>query len=123
MPITVAPKANAAVTITVEDPYTFDEWLAATTPLLNLGPGLQVLVDRSRSTPPTREFIERMVTFFERHGAQIKRWRAAIVAGTEAGYGVARMLELSAEARNIDLQIRAFRDLGSAQRWLTTGDA
>ncbi len=122
MPITVSAKSDAHVVFTFEDPYTFEEWVAAVTPFLTFGPGLRVLVDRSRSSAPSRDFVERMVSFFETHSARVKRWRAAIVTGSEAGYGVARMLELWTEARNIDVGIRAFRDPDAAERWLTTGE-
>jgi hypothetical protein len=64
-----------------------------------------------------------LLTFIERHAEQMKRWRAAVVTSTDAGYGVARMLELSAEARNLAVQIRAFRDIRSAERWLATGQS
>jgi hypothetical protein len=121
MPITVSAKAEAAV-LTVEDPYTFDEWVAAATRLLSLGPGLRLLVDRSRSSAPSREVVDRMVSFFERHADRMKQWRAAIVTSSDVGYGVARMLELSTEARNLEMQIRAFRDMHAAERWLMTGE-
>jgi hypothetical protein len=47
MPITVSPKAETALVtvVTVEDPYTFDEWVAATTPLLSSGPDLSSSIE------------------------------------------------------------------------------
>lgn len=121
MPITVSTTDDGPVVLTVEDPYTFDEWVAAAKSILSRGPGLRILVDRSRSAAPSRDVVERMVNFFERNAPQMRRWRAAVVTGSEAGYGVARMLELSAEARNIDVEIHAFRDHHAAERWLMTG--
>jgi hypothetical protein len=121
MPITVSARDEGPLVLTVEDPYTFEEWVAAATSVVSRGPGLRILIDRSRSSAPSRDIVERMVNFFERHTAQIKRWRAAIVTGSDAGYGVARMLELSTEARNIDVEIHAFRDHRAAERWLMTG--
>jgi hypothetical protein len=121
MPITVSAKAEAPVVLTVEDPYTFEQWLAVATPLLTSGPGLRLLVDRTRATAPSREFVDGMVAFCERHAYRIERWRMAIVTSSDVAYGVARMLELSAEARNVNIRIHAFRDMVAAESWLTTG--
>jgi hypothetical protein len=120
MPITVSAKPEAPVVVTVEDPYTFEEWLAAATPLLTSGPGLQLLIDRTRATAPSRDFVDGIVAFCEHYAPRIQRWRMAIVTSTDVGYGVARMIELSAEARRVNIRIHAFRDIVSARRWLTT---
>ncbi|MGB2713499.1 MAG: hypothetical protein WBC51_04925 [Vicinamibacterales bacterium] len=111
---------DAVTTITFSDPYTFDEWLAAVSPLLAHGPTLRALVDRTRATAPSREFVDRMANFFQRNAEHTKGWRAAVVTGTDAGYGVARMLQLTNEARAVPMQLRAFRDFAEARRWLAS---
>jgi hypothetical protein len=120
MPIEVTHEAVNTVTLTFTDPYTFEEWTAALTPLLIAGPELRLLVDRSRSTAPTKDFVDRMVGFFQQHADKVKDWRAAVVTGSDVGYGVARMLEMTAEARQVPMRIRTFRSEDEARRWLTT---
>jgi hypothetical protein len=118
MPIVVDIDSSGCLVLTVENPYTFEDWIAALTPLLSRGPGLGLLVDRSRAMPPDRALVDRMVQFFLQHADKIKDWRAAVVTGSDVGYGVARMLEMTAEARKVPMHIQSFRTHEDARRWL-----
>jgi hypothetical protein len=57
------------------------------------GLAMQVLLDAGRplrtGAPLSREFVERMVQFFQRHADAVKGWRVAVVTTGEAGYGMA----------------------------------
>jgi hypothetical protein len=118
MPVTAAAQPDGHATLTYEDPYTFDEWTRAMQVLLDAGRPLRVLVDRRTGAALPREFVERMVQFFQRHTDAVKGWRVAVVTTGEAGYGMARMLELTAEARNVSFELRSFRSYEPAEAWL-----
>lgn len=118
MPVTAVAQPNGHATLTYEDPYTFEEWSRAMQVLLDVDRPLRVLVDRRAGSPLPREFVERMVQFFQRHADAVKGWRVAVVAGDDAGYGMARMLELTAEARNVAFVLRSFRSYEQAESWL-----
>jgi hypothetical protein len=118
MPVIAVAQPDGRATLTYEDPYTFDEWARAMQVLLDVGRPLRVLVDRRQGSPLRREFVERMVQFFQRHATDIQGWRVAVVISGEAGYGMARMLELTAEARNVSFALRSFRSYEPAEAWL-----
>ena len=59
-----------------------------------------------------------MVRFFQNHADAVKGWRVAVVTTGEAGYGMARMLELTAEGRNVAFALRSFRSYEPAAAWL-----
>jgi hypothetical protein len=99
MPITVSEESNALLTLTITDPYSFEDWQAALKPFLARQTPLRLLVDRRNASPPTREIVDRMVNFLASGAEHVKGWRVAVAAGSDAAYGVARMLELTAEAR------------------------
>ena len=120
MPITVTEESDTFVTLTITDPYSFEDWQAALKPFLAKHTPLRLLVDRRNAAPPTGDIVERMAAFLGSSADQVKGWRAAVVADSDAAYGVARMLELTAEARGVPLRIQTFRSLDDAKRWLTT---
>lgn len=120
MPITVAEDSDGLVTLTITDPYTFEDWQTALKPFLTRRAPLRILVDRRHATAPTRDIVDRMVNFLGSSAEQVKGWRVAVAAGSDAAYGVARMLELTAEARAVPLSIQTFRSIDEAKRWLTT---
>lgn len=84
-------------------------------------PGMSVLADRSAiPTPPTTEYVQRVVRFMGEFVPrnQVSRW--AQVASGPASFGVARMGgALGAEDQ---LEYRVFTDVGRAERWLAGED-
>lgn len=120
MPITVTEEANALVTLTVTDPYTFEEWQAAVMPFATAAKPVRFLIDRRLASAPSRTVVERMVDCLSAHGRAAKDWRVAVVTATDAGYGVARMIELTVEARGFPTRIAPFRCYDAARLWLTT---
>jgi hypothetical protein len=122
MPITASEDSDGLVTLTITDPYSFEDWQAALKPFLARRTPLRLLVDRRAASPPSRDIVERMVNFLGRSADQVKGWRAAVAADGDAAYGVARMLEMTAEARGVPLRIRVFRSYEDARRWATTDE-
>jgi len=81
-------------------------------------PGMSLLVDRRRTVAaPTRADVEAMVGFFRRRATDMRGARCAVVTGTPAACGMARMLETVAE-RDAVVVARAFDDDGGAMEWL-----
>lgn len=127
MPISwsVEPAARRAV-VTLIDPYTIQEWEAAMSAMIAARacqPWGNFLIDRRQSTPPTVEFVRRMTDFFGIHAAEMARARAAVIVSSDVGFGMARMTQLTAEARNPAITIRIFRSYDDADRWLMTNGA
>jgi hypothetical protein len=125
MPVcwSLEPPARRVV-LTVTDPYTFHEWEEAVSTLLidrACGSWRAFLVDRRQSSPPTTEFIRRMADFFSVHAAEMGNSRVAVVVSSEVGFGMSRMAQMSAEARNPSITIRTFRTYEDGERWLTAG--
>lgn len=109
--------------LSIRDPHTFDEWrsavlamLAATTAV----PRMSVLVDRRQSAPPSSEDVKQMVEFFEQNRPALSGRSAAIVVADDAGFGVARMVELRSRLELPDGLIRVFRRYDDAVAWLTS---
>ncbi len=122
MPIHVGvdPSGGFAV-VTITDPYTFDEWRDAMQTLLDsivYGATAGVLVDRRAATPPSLEFIDRMMGFFSSHQDRFLNGRTAIVVDETVAAGMGRMLELKAQVAAPSVLIRVFRDYDTAARWL-----
>ena len=78
-----------------------------------------MLVDRRAAELVTVAFVDEMVSFLSAHRDALAGSRAAIVTSSDAAYGMSRMMQLKAEARNPDLSIRAFRSYDEAVSWLT----
>ena len=81
-------------------------------------PGDDILWDRrSYIDVPTRDYIERIVVWWQRCLPQLGYGRVAnVVPGARsAAYGMARMAELMGKP---DGHLRAFNDLAEAIRWL-----
>lgn len=107
--------------LSVEDPHTFDEWqstvlamIAATTASANMC----LLVDRRKASPPTSDDVKQMIEFFEKNRPALARRSAAIVVADDAGFGVARMIELRSRLELPDGTIRVFRHYDDAVTWL-----
>ena len=122
MPITVAEAPNSLITLTIRDPFSFEDWQAVLKPFLARGGAVHLLVDRRNATAPTRDIVDRMVNFLGTNAEQVKGWRVAVATGSDEAYGVGRMLELTAQARGVPLRIQSFRSYEEAQRWLTSSD-
>lgn len=119
MPVTVSENQDAHITVTVTDPYTFEEWQAAILPFATRATPVRLLIDRRYASAPSRPIVERMINCLSAHAQAVKDWRVAVVTPTDAGYGVARMIELTAEARGLPARIAPFRSYADACRWLT----
>lgn len=81
-------------------------------------PGDDILWDRrSYRDIPTREYIEHIVGWWQRHLPQLGYGHIANVVpeGIAAAYGMARMAELMGRPEG---HLRAFNDLQEAIRWL-----
>jgi hypothetical protein len=118
--------AGQRTIVTLTDPYSFQEWeetVAAMIAARACEPRGHFLVDRRQSAPPTTEFVRRMSETFVEHVVTIGRARVAVVVDSEAGFGMARMSQLLAEAQTPAVTIRAFRSYTEAERWLGTGAA
>src|SRR6185436_12315078 len=122
MPIQVNVDASGGFAVlTVTDPYTFDQWREGMQTMLDsivYGATAAVLVDRRTATPPSFEFIDRMMAFFSSNEDRLRKGRAAIVVDEAVAFGIGRMVELKAQAAAPSLLVRVFRDYDSAARWL-----
>ena len=122
MPVSwqVDPTARRTL-ITLSDPYSFPEWEAALTEMIEAGacePWRAFLVDRRDCAPPTTDFVRRMADAFGRNAPRIGSARVAIVVSNDVNFGMARMTQMLAEAQTPFITIRAFRKLDDAERWL-----
>lgn len=123
MPVSWAthPSGRFAV-LTIEDPHTFEEWRSTVLTMVAATaatPEMCLLVDRRHSTPPSSEEVKQMIAFFEHNRPVLARRSAAIVVADDAGFGVARMIELRSRLELPDGTIRVFRKYDDAVRWLT----
>jgi len=108
--------------LTIEDPHTFDEWCSTVLAMIaatSASPQMCLLVDRRLSTPPSTEDVKQMIDFFEQNRPMLARRAAAIVVADDAGFGVARMIELRSRLELPDGAIRVFRQYDDAVKWLT----
>ena len=118
---TVHPSGRFAV-LSVSDPYTFEEWgttvLAMVAATSAVNPKMSLLVDRREATPPTPEEVKQMVRFFEGNRFALSGRSAAVVVADDAGFGMARMIELRSRLELPDGSIRVFRSCDDAVVWL-----
>src|SRR5262245_10591682 len=122
MPIcwSIQPALQCTV-VTVSDPYTFQQWEAALADMVAgraCEPWRTFLVDRRNATPPSSEFVRMMVAALTGHVSAIGDTRVAVVVDSDAGFGMGRMAQLTAEANNSAISMRVFRCYETAQRWL-----
>ena len=104
------------------DPYTIEEWRSAVVAMVlatSARPKLSLLVDRRRATPPSSEEVSQMIEFFEKNSPALTGRRAAIVVADDAGFGVARMIELRSRLELPGGTMRVFRHYDDAVGWLT----
>lgn len=119
---TVHPSTAFAV-LSVTDPHTFEEWrktvLAMMAATNAVNPRMSLLVDRRHATPPSSEEVRQMVQFFESNRWILSGRSAAVVVADDAGFGMARMIELRSRLELPDGIIRVFRSYDDAVVWLT----
>jgi hypothetical protein len=119
---TIEPERRFVV-LTPADPSTFDEWRAAMLEILAspmAAPHLSLLVDRRQTEPIAIDFVNHMADFFSQRQQALAGSRTAVLVSDDAGFGMARMMELKSQLDNPTATIRAFRTYDDAVRWLTT---
>lgn len=65
------------------------------------------------------ENLRRIIRFIIENTDRIGQSRHAVVVGSDRAYGMPRMFEVFSEETAVD--VRIFRDLDEAKRWLTEG--
>jgi hypothetical protein len=113
--------ASQYTVVTFSDPYTFQQWEAAFAEMVAARacePWRRFLIDRRNSMPPTSEFVGRMVYALSGHAALTDHTRVAVVVSTDAGFGMGRMAQMSAEASRPAISMRVFRSYEAAEGWL-----
>jgi hypothetical protein len=111
-------------TITYHTMPTTDEWRSSLEAMLADGAwraGYGIVFDRKNMPQvASTEYIRFVVDFFERHPAELKGSRMAVVFGNaDAAYGMGRMAEGMIEGKSYEL--RAFHDMDAAMYWVRTG--
>src|SRR5689334_1925298 len=113
---TVHPSGKFAV-VSVSDPHTFEQWRSTVLTMMaatKASPKMSVLVDRRQASPPPSDDVKQMIQFFEGNRLALSGRSAAIVVADDAGFGVARMLELRSRLDLPDGIIRVFRNYDDA---------
>jgi len=122
MPITISPATSTRfASMTVTDPYTFEEWTAAAATVFASREYRQtaaLLIDRRQSTPPSADLVDRMTRYLAEHEADLRTACVAIVATDDVGFGMARMTQLKIEFANPHTRVQTFRDADEAIAWL-----
>jgi len=118
---TIHPSATFAV-LSVTDPHSFEEWRATVLEMLaatsELNSRMSLLVDRRHASPPSSEEVKQMVQFFEAQRWTLSGRSAAVVVSDDAGFGMARMIELRSRLELPDGIMRVFRSYDAAVAWL-----
>jgi hypothetical protein len=92
---------------------TFDEIIADP----DFRPGMQILSDhRELDTVVSSAFVKAWINRIAERGELFSGSRAALVESSIVRYGMARMASILAEAT--PLELRVFRDVDQARRWL-----
>jgi hypothetical protein len=81
-------------------------------------PGFGFLVDRRGFEAPPSSFVQQLVSFLQRNRGSVAGARWAVVASTPAGYGMARVGQMLAEAAEHVVIVDAFRSVAEAEAWL-----
>lgn len=80
-------------------------------------PGMHMLADmREVTTTAHRADVARVASYVKGHLAEIGPLKVAVVAPTDASFGLIRMLQANIEEAPIEL--RVFREMGEAEQWL-----
>ena len=107
--------------MTISDPYTFQQWEAAFADMVAARacePWRTFLIDRRNATPPTSEFVRMMVYALTAQPAVNGETRVAVVVGSDTGFGMGRMAQLTTEANSSAISMRVFWTYEEAERWL-----
>jgi len=123
MPVTTAPDARHQFQIVLmtkscsvaECRASLDEAIAAPAFIERR----TLLVDRREADLVTVDFVDEMVSFMASRHDVLVGARMAIVTGSDASFGMCRMLQLKVEARNPDIAIRPCRSYDEAVAWLS----
>jgi len=125
--VQIAP-AESLVTITYEDPVTFERWRATMRQIFSdpaYRPGFNFLGDRRNvHQTPRVSYVELVVEFLLSHGTQLEgaRWANLVPEGDRAMYGMGHMVDLMTESR-VPLTVRTFDNYEAAMAWLNEQDA
>jgi hypothetical protein len=106
------------IVIEFTDPYStrdYDRMMKEIFARTNVSP-LRLLADVRRSTPPRSDFVQHASTFWRQNLDAMEGARIAVVVGTDAQFGMARMAEMYAE--QLPFRIRVFRGWDDAEDWL-----
>jgi hypothetical protein len=101
----------------------FDEWAKTMLAVFHdpsFEPGFSFIMDRRLLiSPPTTDYIERVIGFAKSHPVELGKCRTAIVVGGMASYGMARMSQgILGDTDNTQI----FQDIEEAKRWLHSQD-
>lgn len=111
--------ARSLVKVTYHYHPTHQEWTQMMDAIFQdarFQPGFNFLFDkRDAGTAPSNEYVEQVSQYYRQH--RDKMGRCAIVAGTLLAFGMARMTE----GYCLDDHVRAFIDIGEAEKWLASG--
>ena len=121
MPISWLQEADKRrLVITYTDPYTLDEWFPIAEAIISSGllADHAVLIDRRHSAPPSPDFVQALIEFFEAHAPRMKGTSGAIIVKNARDSGMSRMLAAWAEIRAPNYTVRVFDDYAKAEAWL-----
>lgn len=108
------------IRIRLADPLSGDEIVRTVKALLDspaLRPGLAILSDHSDlQATATLDLVRSVVPLLDMLGERLGHFRCAVVAPSDASYGMAFMAE--AFAKDTPAEVRAFRTVGEALAWL-----
>jgi hypothetical protein len=106
-----------------DESWTLDEWRGAVDAFLAdpaWVPGMGLIHDRRRMTrSPNTQEVRDAVGFVGLRQHALGRARWALVVGSPAGYGMARVGEALLDGTTITL--RTFYDMSSAETWVRSG--
>jgi hypothetical protein len=105
--------------LTISAPYTFEDWRHAMDQALAAHPGpTHFLIDRRSAGVPTTGLVDEMIGYFRAHVDRLHGSTAAVVVGSDAAFGMARMLEIRMEVSRLAMPMKTFLDYEDAVRWL-----
>ena len=120
VPVTASiDAARRLVTLRFSGDTTYDEWKPVMDDVLanvNYVAGMCILSDRREAaTVPSTEHIRALVDYLSRHAASFTGCGIALVARSDAEYGMSRMAEMLSEVTGV--RVRAFRTPEDALAW------
>jgi hypothetical protein len=80
-------------------------------------PGCGFLVDGVLSTPPDTGYVSGVLDYL-RSRSELNGTRWAVLVGSDAQFGMARMTQMLAEASAPGIRVAVFRDAAAAVGWL-----